>query len=165
VVDPKSADAQYWKNDFLNIKPIANEFYLTNQFLSMTKDFVTKKLPEDYDMNKTEKIDLLNRSVDYFKERNNFDKEEFMAEVFIDEEVKGAFASYNNSYNAEHNIENTDSFFISDQAVKKQSRVFKSVLKLDKNFSVYIHGDKNLIEQGVEPDGRKFYKIYFKEEN
>ncbi len=165
VVDPKSADAQYWKDDFLKIMPIANEFYLTNQFLSMTKDFVTKKMPEDYEMDKTEKIDLLNRSVDYFKDRNNFDKEEFIAEVFVDEEVQGAFKSYNNTYDNDHNVETRDSFFISEQAVKKQSRVFKSVLKLDKNFSVYIHGDKELIQQGVEPDGRKFYKIYFKEEN
>jgi hypothetical protein len=58
----------------------------------------------------------------------------------------------------------SDSFDISSQAVKKQARIFKSVLKLDKNFHIYIHGNRNLIEQGVEEDGRKFYKIYFKEE-
>jgi len=39
------------------------------------------------------------------------------------------------------------------------------VLKLDKNFHIYIHGDRNLIEQGEEPDGRKFYKIYYEEES
>jgi hypothetical protein len=48
--------------------------------------------------------------------------------------------------------------------VKKQARVFKSVLKLDKNFHIYIHGNRELIEQGVEKDGRKFYKIYFEKE-
>jgi hypothetical protein len=56
------------------------------------------------------------------------------------------------------------SFDISEQAVKKQSRMFKSVLKLDKNFHVYIHGDRNLIEQGVDENGRKFYKIYYEKE-
>jgi hypothetical protein len=49
--------------------------------------------------------------------------------------------------------------------VKKQSRVFKSVLKLDRNFHIYIHGDKDLIERGVEKDGRKYYKIYYREES
>jgi hypothetical protein len=50
-------------------------------------------------------------------------------------------------------------------AVKKQERIFKSVLKLDKNFHIYIHGDRELIEQGMDADGRKFYKIYFEEES
>ena len=40
-----------------------------------------------------------------------------------------------------------------------------SVLKLDKNFHIYIHGDKKLIEKGFD-DGKamSFYKVYFKEE-
>ena len=63
-------------------------------------------------------------------------------------------------------IELPDRFDISTQAVKKQNRVFKSVLKLDKNFHVYIHGDKSLIERGYdEKTGKKFYKIYYDEEN
>jgi hypothetical protein len=57
-----------------------------------------------------------------------------------------------------------DNFKISQQAVKKQARVFKSVLKLDRNFHIYIHGDRELIQQGVERDGRKYYKIYYNEE-
>ena len=48
--------------------------------------------------------------------------------------------------------------------MKKQSRAFKSVLKLDKNFHIYIHGDRELIEQGGDKDGRKFYKIYYEDE-
>ena len=53
---------------------------------------------------------------------------------------------------------------ISAPAVKKQAKIFKSVLKLDKNFHIYIHGNREMIEQGVEKDGRKFYKIYFEKE-
>ncbi len=165
VIDKKSIDAQYWIDDFLELKPIGNEFYMTNQFLTMTKEFVTKQLPEDYEMNQTDKIDLLNKSVGYFKEHESFDKEEFMSEVFVDDEIKSSFKNFNNIYDTENELESKDAFSISAQAVKKQARVFKSVLKLDKNFHVYIHGDKDLIEQGVDPDGRKFYKIYYQEEN
>jgi hypothetical protein len=57
-----------------------------------------------------------------------------------------------------------DRFAISADAVKRQARVFKSVLKLDKNFHIYIHGDRNKIEQGVDENGRKFYKIYYEQE-
>ena len=50
--------------------------------------------------------------------------------------------------------------------MKRQARVFKSVLKLDKNFHIYIHGDRDRIERGVdERTGRKFYKIYYDEES
>ncbi len=38
--------------------------------------------------------------------------------------------------------------------------MFKSVLKLDKNFHNYIHRDRNKIEQAVDEKGRKYYNIY-----
>jgi hypothetical protein len=76
-----------------------------------------------------------------------------------------SFQNFDNSYRQNNDIEIENKFEISNQAVKKQARVFKSVLKLDKNFHIYIHGNRDLIEQGVEKDGRRFYKIYFNEEN
>ena len=58
------------------------------------------------------------------------------------------------------------SFEISAQAVKRQARVFKSVLKLDKNFHIYIHGDRELIEKGFdETVGKHYYKLYFEQES
>jgi REP element-mobilizing transposase RayT len=63
-----------------------------------------------------------------------------------------------------HNPEKwQDDKFYSEQ-LKKQARALKSVIKLDKNFHIYIHGNRNLIEQGTDENG-KFYKIYYKEEN
>jgi hypothetical protein len=161
----KSGEAQYWKDFFLNIKQVSNDFHQTNQFLGITKQFVTKQLDEDFEVSKADKIDLLNRSVDYFKTHESFDKKEFEKEVFQDAGIIKSFRNFDDNYRQENEIELTDNFDISPQAVKKQARVFKSVLKLDKNFHIYIHGNRELIEQGVEKDGRKFYKIYFKEES
>jgi hypothetical protein len=121
-------------------------------------------LPEEFEVGKTEQIDLLNRSVEYFKTNDSFNKKEFEKEVFQEPELIKSFRNYDKSYREENSIKMTDNFEISAQAVKKQSKIFKSVLKLDKNFHIYIHGDKELIEKGVEKDGRKFYKIYYKEE-
>ena len=160
----KSAEAQYWKDDFLKVKPIANEFHHTNQFLGIAKNFVTKQLSEEFEVSKADKIELLNRSVEYFKTHESFDKNEFEKDVFQDSGMIKSFRSFDSNYREENDIELTDNFDISPQAVKKQARVFKSVLKLDKNFHIYIHGDRELIEQGVEKDGRKYYKIYFQQE-
>jgi hypothetical protein len=79
--------------------------------------------------------------------------------------VIASFRKFDDNFRAENKLELPDTFEISAQAVKKQAKIFKSVLKLDKNFHIYIHGDRELIEQGSDPDGRKYYKIYFKEES
>lgn len=159
----KSEEAKYWKDAFLKVKPIANEFHQTNQIMTITKDFVTKKLSGE-EVSKADQIDLLNRSVDYFKTHDSFDKKEFEKEVLQDTHLIKSFRSFDANFREQNNIELNDSFDISLPAVKKQARVFKSVLKLDKNFHIYIHGNRELIEQGVEKDGRKYYKIYFDQE-
>ena len=81
----KSGDAQYWLNGFLQLTPCNDEFNNTKDIMKIAKDFVTKKLPEEFDIGKTEKIDLLNRTMDYFKNNESFVKEEFEEEVFQDE--------------------------------------------------------------------------------
>ena len=161
----RNSEAQYWKDDFLGVQPIKDEYHQTNQFLGIAKQFVTKQLTEEFEVNKADQIDLLNRSVDYFKTNDKFEKEEFEKSVFQSEEIIESFRSFDSSYRDDNEIELSDSFDISSQAVKKQVRAFKKVLKLDKNFHIYIHGDKDLIEHGVENDGRKFYKIYYKDES
>jgi hypothetical protein len=160
----KGSDTQYWKNDFLNIKPAADNYHHTKDFLSATREYVTKQLSEEFEVSKADKIDLLNRSMAYFKTNQKFEKNDFENEVIQDKKMIKSFRTFNETYSAENDIEIAESFDISSQALKKQSRIFKSVLKLDKNFHIYIHGDRELIEQGMDRDGRKFYKIYFKEE-
>lgn len=160
----KSSEAQYWKDDFLGIQPIKNDFHQTNQFLGIAKQFVTKQLSEDFEVSKTDKIDFLNRSVDYFKKHETFDKQEFETIVFGDIDVIKSFQKFDQTYRQENEVELSDNFEISAQAVKKQARVFKSILKLDKNFDIYIHGNRQLIEQGVDENGRKYYKIYYENE-
>jgi hypothetical protein len=158
------AEAQYWKDTFLQLKPCADEYHQTSSFLDVARNFVTQQFPEDFEVSKADQIDLLNRSVAYFKDHDTFEKEGFEQEVFGDERIIKSFREFDQNWRDEHELELPDSFEISAPALKKQMRVFKSVLKLDKNFHIYIHGDRDLIEQGRDPDGRKYYKIYFEEE-
>jgi len=160
----KGADAQHWK-DFLSLKPCDDSYHTTKQFMDIAKNFVTKQLTEEFEVTRAEQIDLLNRSVDYFKSNDTFDKREFEKQVFSEPEVIESFRKFDESYSEQHAIDSANSFAISPQAVKKNLKVFKSVLKLDKNFHIYIHGDKNLIEKGFDKDkGMNFYKVYFKDE-
>lgn len=164
IIDNNSIETDYWQNEFLKVKLRNDDTNNTNQFLKLTKTFLTSHLPSDFVVTKADQIDLLNRSVDYFKTHNNFEKKDFEQEVFRDNEVIESFRNFGSQYSQEKNIDIADDFSISAQAVKNQLRNFKNILKLDKNFHIYIHGNKELIEQGVEKDGRKFYKIYFEQE-
>jgi hypothetical protein len=164
TIDNTSGDADYWKNEFAKIDFKEDHVNSTHNFLTLTKDFVTKQYPTSFEVTKADQIDLLNRSVEYFKTHEVFDKQEFTQEVLHHKELINAFEQYNTRFEHEHNIVLENEFEISNLAVKKQQRVFKSVLKLDKNFHVYIHGNRENIEQGIDPDGRKFYKLYFENE-
>ncbi len=161
----KGREALYWKDDFLNVQTLNNSFHQTNEFLGITKDFIINQLSNEVELNKADKIDFLNRSVNYFKENTSFDKTDFEEKVFEDSDIIDSFRNFENNFKGENEVVFEDNFEISTEAVKKQARKFKSVLKLDKNFHIYIHGDRNLIEQGIDDKGRKFYKIYYDEEN
>jgi hypothetical protein len=82
----------------------------------------------------------------------------------VEMSVYEKFNQYKSEYAKAYDMEFSDNFTISESAVKKQARVLKSVIKLDNNFHIYIHGDRNLIEQGEDSKG-KFYKVYYQEEN
>jgi len=159
----KGAEAQYWIDDFLHIQQRKDEYYNTQNLLTLTKNFVTKELPQQFDISKADQADLLNKSVAFFKGKDDFDLNEFTNEVIQQPEIIDRFHEYKNNYQQEHEIEIADSFSISESALKKQARIFKSVIKLDKNFHIYIHGNRGLIEQGADEKG-KYYKVYYQKE-
>ncbi len=162
----KNEEAKFWLNDFLNLRPAQNDYFLTNNFLSLTKDFVKNQLMSDPTVDRADQADILNKSMNFFKENKEFDHDQFMNTVLKRPDLIDSFKQFETQFQEENDLETPRSFEISDQAVKKKSRVFKSVLKLDKNFHIYIHGNRNLIEKGVDPDsGKKFYKIYYDQED
>ncbi|WP_462252046.1 nucleoid-associated protein [Ekhidna sp.] len=164
--DNNSSEAVYWKNDFISLDFKKDHVNNTNHFLEMIKTYITDQMPEEFEVTKTDQIDLLNKSIKYFKEAETFDKGEFELSVFGQEdEAVQSFRYFDKQYQEDMDLEIDDNFKIAVQSVKKQARVFKSVLKLDKNFHVYIHGNRELIEQGVDSDGRKYYKIYYENES
>ena len=167
VVDNLNAsnEAQYWKDEFLKLTPVADNYFQTKNYLSLTKDYVTGRLDEDFEVSRADQIDYLNRSIEYFKKNEQFNEQEFASAVFEHKEVINSFKKYKREFQNENDLNIVSEFEISNHAVKKQTKVFKSVLKLDRNFHVYIHGNRDLIEKGVDEDGRKYYKLYYDEES
>lgn len=160
----KSTEAQYWLDDFLRVQQQQNEYFHTAQTMSMYKNFVMQDLPQAFDVSKADQADLLNRSVQYFKENDAFNMQDFEQEVIAQPDIIDRFAKYKGEFEQQYEVQVENEFDISQSAFKKQARNFKSVIKLDKNFHIYIHGDRNKIEQGIDEEGRKYYKIFYEVE-
>lgn len=168
VVDAtnKNQDAQYWVNNFLQVTPYADSYHNTHKYMDMCRLFITNDYADKFEVTKTDQIDLLNRSADYFKTKEQFSLDEFTEEVMHHPEVVDSFVQFKKNYEVAKQFDLDNEFDIDLAAVKKQAKVFKTVLKLDKNFHIYIHGRRDLIEKGYdEASGKKFYKLFFEEES
>lgn len=168
IVDSVSRgfEAQYWKDDFLHLRPREDNYHHTKNILNLCKSFVVEKLPEDFETTKADQAIMLNKSVDYFKLKDSFRIDDFAAEVIEQPEVIKAFKEYSSQFEMDRDVKLIDGFDISSSALKKQQKVFKSVIKLDKNFHIYIHGNREMIERGTdEANGMHYYKFFYKEES
>jgi len=161
----KGEDARYWIDDFLKIKQREDEYYHTENVMKMYKDFVVKELPNEFQMTKADQVDMINKSKSFFKEADNFEMEDFSEKVIEDKDLIDSFNDYKKTYESENEVQISNEFEISDSAVKKLSRGMKSVIKLDKNFHIYVHGNREYITKGFDDkSGMQFYQVFFKEE-
>ncbi len=159
----KGDNAQYWKEFFLNVKPHEDTFYHTKNYLQMCKDFAMESFPE---ADKIDQMSLIQESAKFFKEEDTFDKIQFHEKVLQEPEIIDAFEDYKGNYQERNEIRVYDEFDINSEAVKNMKRVFKSVIKLDKNFHVYVHGNRNYIKKGFDEESNmSFYQLFFKEES
>jgi hypothetical protein len=161
----KQNEAVYWKDAFLQVQRREDSYHQTELAVNMCKKFIHDKLPGEYEISRVDQVDLLNKSATYFKEKEQFQLDDFAQEVLGHPDAIASFKEYKEQFQQEFQQEFPDEFDISSPAVKKQQKVFKSVLKLDKNFHIYIHGNREMIERGFdESTNLYYYKLLFENE-
>jgi hypothetical protein len=167
----KGQEARFWMDDFLGLKPREDNYFYTDNYLQMCKGFMNDVFNDENHIPRTERIDLMNRSIEFFNNNPQFSQQQFQEKVMSDTEsindfdIIGEFDKYKQKYEEEHELPQAlpTEFEISKDAVKGEKKNFKSVIKLDKNFHVYIHGGRYYMEKGYD-EGRdlNFYKLYYK---
>lgn len=157
-------EAHFWKVDFLNAVFRSDEFQNTTHYIKATESFIQDRLKPLHDIDKKEESEILGRSEKYFNTQDKFNPEQYQQSIFTDEKVIEDFKEYKKDYQEYNDMSFLDDFEISNKAVKKHAKVFKSVIKLDKNFHIYVHGNRDMIERGTDEHGRKYYKVYYNEE-
>jgi hypothetical protein len=157
--------ATYWEDDFLGATIKENAFYHTNNFIESCRGFCEEVLTEENNVAKADQLMMLNKSASYFKERDHFKMKEFEKDVMVEPELIKAFKDYRKDFNNRLDLTAIDEFDVSQTAVKKNQKYMRSVVKLDKNFHVYIHGRHDYVERGYDEEkGLKYYKLYYANE-
>jgi len=157
-------EAQYWEQDFLNIRTKDNPYHTTTKYMNLAESYLKHQINQEFEIDPLHQKVLLKESIDFFKENQSFTQEEYKNQVLQNTDVMESFDSFSAGYQRELEVKFEDTITVSPKAVKKSQKYFKSVLKLDKNFHIYIHGDHSMIERGTDHDGRKYYKVYYEEE-
>ncbi len=162
----KGNEARFWVDDFLGLQPREDNYYFTRNYMEMCKGFVNDVYNKENEVARADQIDMLNRSMDFFNNKDSFNEANFEHEVIEQPEVIEAFKDYKENYQQESSLPLKEEFDISKSAVKGQKSTFKSILKLDKNFHVYIHGRRDYVERGYDQQrGLNYYTLYYEIES
>ncbi|MFJ8234884.1 nucleoid-associated protein [Ureibacillus sp. NPDC094379] len=154
----KKEDVVYWQERFLKIKVADEHYHKTNLALTEVKKYILK----EENFSNTEKLGLLNKTLDYFRNEEEFQVNDYINSVFQKAEAvqKDVIVNTVKPYET----------VISDSAIEKAEKTYKRKIKLDSNIEIQVNVRDieqvdELIEVGFdETTNRKFYKIYFQEE-
>lgn len=154
----RKEDIVYWQERFLKMKAADEHYHKTNLALTECKKYILK---ED-NFSNTEKLGLLNKTLDYFRNEDEFQVNEYIETVFdkTDSTQRDIIINSVKPYET----------IISESALEKAEKKYKRKIKLDSNIEIQVNVQNieqvdELIEVGYdETTNRKYYKIYFQEE-
>jgi len=154
----RKEDIVYWQERFLKMKAADEHYHKTNLALTECKKYILK---ED-NFSNTEKLGLLNKTLDYFRNEDEFQVNEYIETVFdkTDSTQRDIIINSVKPYET----------IISESALEKAEKKYKRKIKLDSNIEIQVNVQNieqvdELIEVGYdEATNRKYYKIYFQEE-
>lgn len=164
VVDGNSTESKYWKDRFLNIEEINNEYRQTKQILSACKEFVIN----DRCLSANEKVQIINNSVEYFDTKESFNLKDF-SETIIENDKREQFEVYIKEKATSVSENEFRDIAISMDAVKSVRKTIKNSIRLDDTVEIKISQQLKELEKIVtrgydEEKEMNYYKIYFYDE-
>ena len=163
VIDSAKGEKAYWRNEFLHVEEMKDSYSDTNTVLETVRQYAK----QDMSMPKTEKIDFLNQSIQYFENNESYDFESFVSEATDDPEVRTSFREYVKEKELGDRM--TGQFGISQEAVNNVKKKMRSSIRLDSDIEIKISANaadvSDLIVQGYdERKQMRYYIIYYNNE-
>lgn len=170
AVNKGNQEALYWKDEFLRVIQVQDEYYNTSVYLNLCKDFAENVYGPVYQADKKDQVLMMNEALSYFDKHENFQLEQFAREVIKEPELIQQFKVHKESYDSNQGADTAESFSISTPAVKTIKRKFKNLIKLDTEIEIKVGNaiseeGTTYIERGFDQEkGMYFYKVFFNEE-
>ena len=168
-VDNNSYDAQYWLNQFLNIKYADDANNHTQQYIELCKDFSIDILKTTYGAQ--EQNTFLAKTIDFFKENEVVNVERFKDELFEEDKHKNLFDDYKKTFEDEKNLVIRNQFDVAESVVNKEKKKIKTDIKLDTNIQIRLDIDApdasaEYLERGYDDEKKMhYYKVFFNVES
>ena len=166
IVDNVSKDneALYWKQDFLQLKRREDDFYHTQQVIDVCKGFCDEVLEQEENLSTAKVMQFKEQAQEYFNHNERFDIQQFGEEVVVEPKLMEAFEEYAGNLEEVGALPEA-AFEINNSAVQSEQKFFKSVLKLDKRFHLYVHGGNDYMERGYDETRQmNYYKLFYEKE-
>ncbi len=168
-VDNNSYDAQYWLNQFLNIKYADDANNHTQQYIELCKDFSTEILKTTYGAQ--EQNTFLAKTINFFKENEVVNIERFKDDLFEEDKHKNLFDDYKKTFEYENNIVIKNQFDVAESVVNIEKKKIKTDIKLDTNIQIKLDIDApdasaEYLERGYDDEKKMhYYKVFFNVES
>lgn len=170
AVNKGDNEAMYWKDEFLRLTDVQNEYFHTQQHVNLCRDFAENVYGAEYQADKKDQVMFINNAIAYLDQQNEFQLEDFVQKVVREPELIERFREHKQMYDMNQGLPPAETFSISEQAVKTAKRKLKGLIKLDTDIEIKVktataETDTDFIERGYdEKKGMHFYKVYFNEE-
>jgi hypothetical protein len=163
-------EALYWKDEFLRLANVEDEYFHTASYLNLCRDFSENIYGPVCQADKKDQVIFMNEALAYFDNHDEFQLEQFAREVIKEPEIIQQFKEHKQSYDMNQGKGIQEFFDISAPALKSAKRKFKNLIKLDTDIEIKVgnpvstEGDV-YIERGFDQEkGMHFYKVFFNEE-
>jgi len=171
AVNKGDKEALYWKDEFLRLTNVQDEYFHTENCLHVCRDFAENIYGQVFQADKKDQVVFINEAVAYFDKHNEFHLEQFVQEVVKEPEMIEQFREHKQNYESNQGFIAAESFEISSPAVKSVKKKFKNMIKLDTEIEIKVKnptadtGNMQFIERGFDEEkGMHFYKVFFNEE-
>lgn len=165
IIDSNNKVAEcclYWQEDFLNAKIKPNDYFHTKNFFDASRVFLEESeivmaMPE------VARIGLKNKLLNYIAEKDNLVIKDLEKEVLVQKALIDEFKEITQDYHKRMDLPKApEEICISATAVKQNKKYMREVIKLDKNFHLYVHANTQFLEKGFDEEkGMKYYKVFF----
>jgi hypothetical protein len=154
-----------WSMRLFPFKRKDEDPFHAKEFFRLCTSFSKDVMEKEKQLPRSEQIDFLADSLSYADRHKSVQMEEFKQEVLRDPAIIDAFENYQEKYAGDRNWNPPDRFAVSDQVQNQARKFVRSIIKLDKNFHIYVHGNKERIEKGFDEERKlHYYRLWFDSE-